>query len=317
MLQQTQVKTVLPFYDRFVERFPDVRALAEAGEEEVLRHWAGLGYYQRARNLHRAAKEIMTLHEGRFPSSREAIENLPGIGRYTAGAIRSIAFNQPDPIVDGNVRRVISRLRAVEKTASDKFFWEQAASWIPSRQAAVFNQAVMELGALVCVPGKPLCVECPVVSLCEGHQLGIQDRIPAARSMRDPEPVSLLLLVLEHGSALLLSADRAVNFVPGTWNLPTRVADPSLRNEAPGKTWSSLCRMRGTVLRECRPIRHSITHRRIEARVFYGRIPGVRPPHPPAGMKWVDRAELETYLTSSLFHKALQSAAEFNAPSDR
>src|SRR5438132_2793331 len=176
MLQQTQVQTVLRYFDRFVRRFPDARALAAASEEEVVSLWAGLGYYGRARNLRRAAIEIVRRHGGRFPSRFDEILRLPGVGRYTAGAIASIAFNLPEPIVDGNVRRVVSRLHALERGAPERFFWEQARAWTPAGRAAEFNQAVMELGALVYVPSSPLCLLCPVAAPSEARRRGIEAR---------------------------------------------------------------------------------------------------------------------------------------------
>jgi A/G-specific adenine glycosylase len=158
MLQQTQAKTVLPYYDRFFKRFPDIQSLARASEQEVLALWAGLGYYGRARNLHRAARQIVDDHGGVFPDKLEEILMLPGIGRYTAGAICSIAFNRPLPIVDGNVRRVIRRLHGIGRRIPESHFWNQASAWVPEGKTSAFNQAVMELGALVCLPHRPLCL---------------------------------------------------------------------------------------------------------------------------------------------------------------
>jgi len=157
MLQQTQVQTVLPYYRRFLRRFPGIKALAAASEAEVTALWAGLGYYSRARNLHRAAGKIVAEHRGKFPDSKDSLLELPGVGRYIAGAVLSIVYGKAEPVVDGNVRRVIGRLHGLPDKAPDSFYWRQAAAWIPAGKASDFNQAVMELGALVCTPAKPLC----------------------------------------------------------------------------------------------------------------------------------------------------------------
>jgi len=177
MLQQTQVKTVVPYYNRFLKQFPDVESLARSSEQNVLKHWAGLGYYSRARNLHRAARDIVGIH-GTFPTEHDEILALPGIGRYTAGAICSIALNQPRPIVDGNIRRVLIRLNAIRRKVSESYFWDLMKRLLPERNISSFNQAMMELGALICLPFQPNCMQCPLKSLCKAWESGIQNNIP-------------------------------------------------------------------------------------------------------------------------------------------
>jgi A/G-specific adenine glycosylase len=314
MLQQTQVKTVLPYFQKFLERFPDLDTLAGAHEREVLRLWAGLGYYSRARNLHRAALQIMQRYGGRFPSSREDVEALPGIGRYTAGAIRSIAFNCPDPVVDGNVRRVITRLHAIESREAESFYWNQASSWIPAGRAAEFNQAVMELGALVCLPAKPLCPECPASSLCGARSRGIQERIPAAKSARGIKDVILHLLVLEHRDSILLSSKNGAGFIPGDWGLPLQIAAGKKGKTAATDTWPHIRLPAALRPKKCGAVKHSITNHRIEALVYWARIPADQPYRAPVGMKWAARPNAEEFLTSSLFRKALKAAAEERMP---
>ncbi|MEM6532377.1 MAG: A/G-specific adenine glycosylase [Myxococcota bacterium] len=176
MCQQTQVDTVVPRYERFVERFPDVRALAAVKEETVCEEWAGLGYYSRARNLHRAACSVVREHDGKMPSNADDLQKLPGIGRYTAGAIASIAFDEATPVVDGNVGRVLSRvyrLAAVPTSSpGQKVLWGKAQDLVPAGAPGDFNQALMELGALVCTPKSPTCMLCPIRAhfdaYCEG-----------------------------------------------------------------------------------------------------------------------------------------------------
>ena len=306
MLQQTQVRTVLPYFERFVARFPDVPALAAASEREVLECWAGLGYYRRARHLHQAARMIVDEMGGRFPETMEGIRRLPGVGRYVAGAVLSIAFNQDQPIVDGNIRRVVSRLHGARSEPPEGFFWRQAESWLPAGRSGDFNQAVMELGALVCVAPNPRCASCPVAPLCTARRLGIQGRIPAPRSTSPPEEVKLVLLAIEHRGSLLLSQRACHPCIPGSWGLPgcgvPAEGDPisharRLLRQVMGKS---------SPLEECPAVRHGITRYRIIAKVFRagGKIPSAPAPH----MRWFPAREAERLLTSSLYRKALRAA---------
>ena len=183
MLQQTQVKTVLPYYDRFLKTFPDVFKLADAEESTLMQHWEGLGYYRRARSMHAAAKEIVQAHDGVFPTDFDQVLALPGIGRYTAGAILSISGDQRYPVLEGNTQRVFSRWIALRtpptETQSTKLLWQVAQSLLPPKKGSgAFNQAAMELGALVCTPKSPSCDQCPVQKHCATHQLGKEAEIP-------------------------------------------------------------------------------------------------------------------------------------------
>ncbi|MGD8741242.1 MAG: A/G-specific adenine glycosylase, partial [Desulfobacterales bacterium] len=174
MLQQTQVKTVLNYYRRFLTKFPNIKRLAAADLQAVLKAWEGMGYYARARNLHRAAKAVVQDHGGRIPDQWEAFHNLPGVGDYIAAAVLSIAFNKPHPVVDGNVKRVLARLHKirapVNQPGSDKQFKKAAARLLDSRQPGTFNQAMMELGALICKPRNPQCDACPLTHECRAYQ---------------------------------------------------------------------------------------------------------------------------------------------------
>ena len=182
MLQQTQVATVVEYYHRFMDSFPTIHALAEASEQEVLAHWEGLGYYRRARSLHAAARVIVEQHDAKFPCSYEEVIALPGIGRYTAGAILSISQGQRLPILEGNTQRVFSRwigMRGpVTDRAATKLLWKFAEAMLPTRNPGNFNQAAMEIGALLCRPTEPDCKGCPVASSCEANRLGLQGEIP-------------------------------------------------------------------------------------------------------------------------------------------
>ncbi len=182
MLQQTQVSTVIDYYHRFMKAYPTVVQLAEADEQEVLSLWEGLGYYRRARSMHAAAKKIVDDHEGKFPTDYQEVLALPGIGRYTAGAILSIADQQRLPILEGNTQRVFSRLIAsqapVAERQTQRLLWRFAEAMLPRTEPGIFNQAAMELGALICRPKSPKCDECPIQSLCEARKLGLQSEIP-------------------------------------------------------------------------------------------------------------------------------------------
>ena len=193
MLQQTQVVTVIPYFRRFTERFPTVQALAAAPLDDVLKLWEGLGYYARARNLHRAARKVVAEFEGRLPDTVEELSQLPGIGRYTLGAIASIAFGRDAPVVDGNVKRVLCRVYAIRgdarRPAVQKKLWALAEANLPKGKAGRWNEAMMELGATVCTPRSPRCDECPLAGVCRARALGIQEQVA---DEGDPKEIAAL-----------------------------------------------------------------------------------------------------------------------------
>ncbi|HSR51544.1 MAG TPA: A/G-specific adenine glycosylase [Acidobacteriota bacterium] len=232
MLQQTQIKTALPYFERFLEAFPDIQSLASADINRVLSLWSGLGYYRRARNLHKAAGVICQKHGGRFPRSHQEVLALPGIGRYTAGAICSIAFNQPHPIVDGNVRRVMARYLAIEEELKGKALedlWDRLQECVEARQVAprvsYFNQALMELGALVCTPRSPDCPNCPLQASCRGYARGLVEELPVKSKRREVEEFHFLVAVARRRGKFLLHRDDEAPFLKGFWEFP-RVALP-------------------------------------------------------------------------------------------
>ena len=200
MLQQTRVAAVIPYYERFLERFPDIRALAEAPEEEVLRLWSGLGYYSRARNLQRAALQIVAKHGGQFPRTLDEALALPGIGSYTAAAILSIAFGAKHAVLDGNVARVLARLGAARGDLRAPALWRKlevtAQQLLARKTPGDWNQAMMELGATICTPKSPKCVECPAAHWCQARKLGIAGLLPDARKKRAPVQITLVAAVL-------------------------------------------------------------------------------------------------------------------------
>lgn len=313
MLQQTQVKTVIPYYDRFLKRFPDIGILAKAREREVLALWSGLGYYGRAGNLHKAARLIVKKY-GEFPEEYKDILALPGIGRYTAGAISSLAFNQARPVVDGNIQRVIARLKRIIKRSSASFFWNQMSEWLPEGKSSSFNQAMMELGAVVCVPIQPQCAKCPVESFCEARRLGIQDRIPGARAKQAYKKIRIAILILELKDRILLTSVHKPPIIPGKWGLPSRqiMKGESLEDVASKLTRKMLGRT--IPLTPISKISHSISCYRITAYGFFGKMD-----RPAARLlksnnfRWVHSHQSGELFTSSLFRKVMQKCSETSA----
>lgn len=225
MLQQTQVATVIPYYERFMGRHPDVRALAAAPLDSVLHLWSGLGYYARARNLHRAARVIDQQHEGELPHDLDALVALPGIGRSTAGAILALSYNQRHPILDGNAKRVLARYYGVAgwpgKSAVARQLWELADVSTPVGSAAKYTQAIMDLGATLCRRGQPECERCPLVGDCVAHAEGTAAKIPAAKPKRErPRRETVALLVTRKDGAVLLERRPAEGLWGGLWGLP-------------------------------------------------------------------------------------------------
>ncbi|NWG39794.1 MAG: A/G-specific adenine glycosylase [Hydrogenophilaceae bacterium] len=230
MLQQTQVATVVPYYNRFMARFADIPSLASASEDEVLAHWAGLGYYARGRNLHRAARQIMELHAGIFPRDLDLVNALPGIGRSTAAAIAVFAYGTRAPILDGNVKRVLSRVFAVEGWPGirdiESRLWKLAASLLPGENVEAYTQAQMDLGATVCMRTRPDCKRCPLAPDCIARRENRTGELPTARPRRMLPQRSTTLLLLRHGQNVLLEKRPSTGIWGGLWSLPETSADP-------------------------------------------------------------------------------------------
>lgn len=284
MLQQTQVETVKPYFERFLTRFPTIQDLAGAPEDEVLTLWSGLGYYSRARNLHAAAKTICNQHAGEFPRDYDAALALKGVGRYTAGAVLSIAYNRSFPVVDGNVERVLTRVlaerREVKSTPVQRRLWETAGELIPDGQASTFNQAIMELGALVCQPERPACEKCPIRTCCRARESGRPERYPQKKARRKTVPVDMAVLLVRRGRSYLMEwRDRAVDpkktvarlpaYLLGVWNLPMAEVDDA--DSPPRALIEHVESARGTKLSAGEKLgtaRHTVTYRRITLHVW-------------------------------------------------
>ncbi|MDZ7783194.1 MAG: A/G-specific adenine glycosylase [Halioglobus sp.] len=235
MLQQTQVATVIPYFERFMEAFPDVQALANADQDEVLHHWTGLGYYARARNLHRAAVRVVADHGGEFPRDVEQLVQLPGIGRSTAGAIASIAMGIRAPILDGNVKRVLARFHAVPgwpgETAVSRRLWELAEHYTPYKRVADYSQAMMDLGATVCTRAAPACGVCPLGADCEARAAGDTLAYPGKKPRRELPVKATHFLVARTGRGdIWLEKRPAPGIWGGLWCFP-EVADPAAGTE--------------------------------------------------------------------------------------
>lgn len=224
MLQQTQVTTVIPYYERFMARFPDVASLAEAPLDDVLHHWSGLGYYARARNLHRTAVTVCDDYNGEFPDSLEAMMALPGIGRSTAGAILSIARGQRQPILDGNVKRVLARFHAIEgwpgKTETLNRLWDAAEAVTPDRRVDDYTQAIMDLGATLCTRSKPGCLLCPFEGDCAAHAQGNETAYPGRKPKKDKPLRQTVMLIVHDNGELYLEKRPGSGIWGGLWSLP-------------------------------------------------------------------------------------------------
>lgn len=225
MLQQTQVTTVIPYYRRFMQSFPSLRALADATSDAVLAHWSGLGYYARARNLHRAAQEIRDTHHGRFPRDLDTIQTLPGIGRSTAGAIAAFAMQQPTPILDGNVKRVLARCFAIEgwpgNTTVLNQLWDLSERYTPKQHTAAYNQAMMDIGATLCTRGKPRCEQCPVQTHCLAYTQQRIAELPGKKPKTTRKRQStVMLLVIDQQQRVLLEKRPPVGIWGGLWSFP-------------------------------------------------------------------------------------------------
>lgn len=276
MLQQTRVEAVIPYYKNFLRHFPDVKSLARARTESVLKLWAGLGYYSRARNLHQAAKEIVARHGGRFPRKQSDALQLAGIGEYSAAAVLSIAYGAPLALLDGNVARVLTRLGAMRGDLREPRRWRKLAGasgdLLAQRRPGDWNQAMMELGAMVCTPRSPKCPKCPIANYCRARALGIADKLPAKRVKRATERVTLAAAVLldQEGRTLLVrgaNADaQASALFSHLWQFPAVVARGDAAAEfAAGvdKQFAMKNKDQRIELRALAPLRHMVTFREI------------------------------------------------------
>ncbi|HET6202652.1 MAG TPA: A/G-specific adenine glycosylase [Planctomycetota bacterium] len=274
MLQQTRVEAVVPYYERFLRPFPNVATLARAPLDRVLAAWSGLGYYRRARMLREAARRIVRDHGGAFPSDPEAVRSLPGVGPYTAGALLSIAFGKPFPVLDGNVARVLSRLLALrgDPRRNRRTLGEAATALVDPRAPGDFNQALMELGALVCTPRSPRCPACPLRTLCRTRALGLAEEIPPPRERR-VRRVEWTAALVRRGRTLLLLRRPEEGLLAGLWDLPTVEEGGRSGRSALSRRLRSLLGAPVRLLPSPVSIRHGIEDRSITIRLLEGAAP--------------------------------------------
>ena len=258
MLQQTQVQTVIPYFERFMARFPDVVTLAEAAQDDVLQHWSGLGYYARARNLHRAAQVIRDHHAGEFPRALDEVIDLPGVGRSTAGAILSLAFDQRHTILDGNVKRVLARHQAVEgwpgRTAVAKQLWDIAEQYTPEENTAAYTQAIMDLGATLCTRSKPACERCPVATDCQALSSGSVTELPGRKPNKEKPLRATTMVIARHDGHVYLERRPEAGIWGGLWSLP-EIGEGDVRDWCRETLESGL-----DEVESWQPLRHSFSH---------------------------------------------------------
>ena len=314
MLQQTRVETVIPYYLKFLERFPTVETLARAPLGDVLKVWENLGYYARVRNLHKAAGEITTGFGGRIPECMEEIIRLPGIGRYTAGAILSIAFGRAVPAVDGNVRRVISRLYAIGESVDDEAVRERiealVRTLVPTREPGRFNQALMELGAVCCTPKSPACPACPLHDDCRARLQGLEHRLPVRGKKKSVPHREVAAAVIRDGEGRILIVQRPSHGLLGSlWKFPGGILDSG---ESPGKGLKRIVREEldigigvGSPLAA---VNHAYTHFRITLTAFACTLREGSPAGP--SWRWAGVDEIDGLP----FSKADRMIARFVAP---
>lgn len=300
MLQQTQVKTVIPYYQLWLEKFPTVVALAAAEQQQVLKIWQGLGYYARARNLHRAAQAVVQNHEGLFPRDLQAAMALPGIGRTTAGGILSLAFNQPISILDGNVKRVLARLTALEEPTAKaiNLLWQLSDRLIDPARPRDFNQALMDLGATLCTPRIPSCLLCPWRSSCQAYRLNKQAQIPMTET-RSPLPHKQIgvAVIWNHQGQILIDCRRQEGLLGGLWEFPGGKIEPGETVEACiQREIQEELGIEIAVGDRLITVDHAYTHFRVTLNVHHCQhISGEPQPIECDEVRWVTLAELDQF----------------------
>lgn len=301
MLQQTRVDTVIPYFERWMKRFPIIKDLAKAEEQDVLHSWEGLGYYSRARNLHRAAREVMSRFGGQLPASLGDLESLPGIGRYTAGAIGSMAFGLDAPALDGNLRRVLARVfnlaMPIRSPEGEQALARLLVEHLPAGQAGDFNQSLMDLGATVCLPRSPDCEHCPIADICQSRQLGIQEQRPVMAERRAVPHYTVTAAVIQRGGQLLIAQRPPDGLLGGMWEFPGGKQEPGetlaecLEREIREELGTAV-----TVGAEVGVFRHAYTHFKVTLHAFYCTLAEGEPrPVEVSALRWVEADDLATF----------------------
>jgi len=332
MLQQTTVAAVVPYFERFLQRFPDVETLAAARQEDVLRHWEGLGYYSRARNIHKAACHIVTELGGEFPRTADELVALPGIGRYTAGAIVSFAYDRPAPIVEANTLRLYSRLLGYDgdprSSAGQRLLWAFAESIVPTRKPGEFNQSLMELGSQVCSPNEPDCESCPLVTGCRAFAAGLQHEIPVAARKPEITPVIEAAVAIECDGHYLLRRNPEGQRWAGLWDFvrfPVENGEQLLPDAGLRPQRAIPARLLRTILKQVdiatgldvselrfeKEIRHSVTRYRIRLQCFHAVATAMSPATDDS--RWVAPSSLDEFPLSVTARQLADVLVELHA----
>ena len=316
MLQQTQVTTVIPYYQRFIAAFPTVTSLAKAPLKKVLKLWEGAGYYARARNLHRAAQIVMKELNGGIPSDPNLLQKLPGIGRSTAGAVASLAFGRRAPILDGNVRRTLCRLFGIQRDPRrpevQRQLWQLSEACLPNRDCDRFNQALMDLGATVCTSARPGCLLCPLKDLCQAFRLGIQGKVPVRVRRPSLPHHQVAVAVVMRGDKLLIGQRPVRGLLGGLWGLPEiRKEKDRPRDSEICREFESLTGIRFQAIQALEPVTHAFTHLRMTFHpVLYryqaGQLKG------DLRWEWADRLRLKNFPVSVAARKILDQVLLLN-----
>ncbi len=301
MLQQTQVDTVIPYYRRWLKRFPSVKELAKANQRDVLRMWQGLGYYSRARNLHAASQKVMREFNGVVPNDLERLRTLPGVGRYTAGAILSIAFNGDAAVVDGNVKRVLSRLfnlrYDVKSGRGEKKLWELAESLVPRGKAGDHNQALMDLGATICKPQNPLCDRCPLKKICEAKKLGVQEARPVIKKRKPTPHYDVTAGIIRKNGRVLIAQRPVDKLLGGMWEFPGgKMEDGETKEMCLRRELKEELGIEVKVGKQVMTLRHAYSHFKITLYVFESKLIKGKPRAiEVADFKWLPPRALAAY----------------------
>lgn len=309
MLQQTRVETVISYFEKWMSLFPTVHALAKASERNVLNAWEGLGYYSRARNLHKAAKIVVEVYGGEIPRDLDELIELPGIGRYTVGAIASIAFGMDEPALDGNLKRVYARLfdisDPIDSSVGEKRLWEIAKENLPKGKAGDFNQALMDLGATICIPGNPRCSICPVMEFCESYKNGTQESRPVKKPKKEvPQYIHAAGVILK-GKKVLLVQRPSNGLLGGMWEFPNGRVDGDPAKELK-KALRSEYRLNVRRKEALGVVQHAYTHFKVTVHAYQCELISMS----STDMKWVPVKDLDTFPMGKVDRRIAQFALE-------
>jgi A/G-specific adenine glycosylase len=316
MLQQTRVETVIPYFERWMQRFPTLVSLAQAQLQEVLAAWEGLGYYSRARNLQRAAQMVMRQFNGQIPADLPSLRQLPGVGRYTAGAIASIAFGQPAPTLDGNIRRVLSRVFDVSEDArspaGEGRLWSLAAEQLPNERPGDYNQALMDLGAGFCTPQNPNCADCPLAFACQAHALGIQTQRPVLPPRPKLPHITVAAAIIQRDGQVLITQRPPYGLLGGMWEFPGGKQQEG--ENLPDCLQREIREELDAVIAVGAPAgvyRHAYTHFRLTLHAYHCRLMDGEPrPLEVAALRWIAPRELPDYPMGKVDRQIAQHLIE-------